>query len=331
MPQENTKKLSILYLLKVLREETDENHPLTQQELAQRIENISGIVCERKSIASNISNLIDFGVDIQKADGKKGYYLASREFEPSEISFLVDALFSSKSLSSKQAQKLAEKLYASLSKYQKKDYKYIYKADDIARTDNKQIFYTIDIINEAIEKNKQIKFNYNRFNVDKEKAEKQKAKTYIINPYFMINNQGRYFLVCNLDYYDDIANYKIDLILNIELLDTPIKPVTKLKNYEKGIDKAKYANDNIYMFGGQVVKAKIKITSEYAENYVQDWFGKNARIYKQNGETFADVSSNENALVYWALQYGENVELLEPLSTRERVKTIVKCMMERYK
>ena len=125
MPQENTKKLSILYLLKVLREETDENHPLTQQELAQRIENISGIVCERKSIASNISNLIDFGVDIQKADGKKGYYLASREFEPSEISFLVDALFSSKSLSSKQAQKLAEKLYASLSKYQKKDYPYI--------------------------------------------------------------------------------------------------------------------------------------------------------------------------------------------------------------
>ena len=98
MPQENTKKLSILYLLKVLREETDENHPLTQQELAQRIENISGIVCERKSIASNTSNLIDSGVEIQKADGKKGYYLASREFEPSEISFLVDALFSSKSL-----------------------------------------------------------------------------------------------------------------------------------------------------------------------------------------------------------------------------------------
>ena len=331
MPQENTKKLSILYLLKVLKEETNETHPLTQQELAEKIEKLSGIVCERKSIASNISNLIDFGYDIQKPIGMRGYYLAERDFEPSEISFLVDALFSSKSLNGKQAQNLAKKLFGCLSKFDRKDYKFIFKADDIIRTNNKLIFYTIDVLNEAIESGKKVKFNYNRYNSDKLKQDKQSAKTYIISPYFMVNSQGRYFLVCSSDFHNDLANYKIDLISNIEILDERIKPITSIKGYENGIDKVKYANDNIYMFGGNVVKAKLKIDNDYAENYIYEWFGKNARIYKKDDITFADITANENALVYWALQYGGNVELLEPIETREKIKQEVEKLVKKYK
>ena len=213
---QSNKKMSLLCILKVLQEYSDENHPLTQAQIISKIVNNYGLELERKSIGANIESLIDFGFDIIKTD--KGCYLGQREFEPSEVSFLIDAVFSSRSIDSKRSRELAEKISKFLSVNERKKYKYICKSDEIIRTDNKQLFYTIDVLNEAIEKGKKVQFNYNRFYFDKELREKKNAKPYVINPYFLINNQGKYYLVCNYDYYDEIANYKVELISNIKIL-----------------------------------------------------------------------------------------------------------------
>ncbi|MBR4998946.1 MAG: WYL domain-containing protein, partial [Clostridia bacterium] len=213
---QSNKKMSLLCILEVLREHSDENHPLTQAQIISKIANRYGLELERKSIGANIDSLIDFGFDIVKTE--KGCYLGQREFEPSEVSFLIDAVFSSRSIDSKRSRELAEKISKFLSVNERKKYKYICKSDEIIRTDNKQLFYTIDILNEAIEKCKKVQFNYNRFYFDKETREKKNTKPYVINPYFLINNQGKYYLVCNYDYYDEIANYKVELISNIKIL-----------------------------------------------------------------------------------------------------------------
>jgi len=325
MASSSNKKLSILYILEILKDYSDENHLLTQAEIINKLYSKYGMECERKSISSNIDSLIDFGYDIIKQSN--GCYLASREFETSEIQFLIDAIFSSKSINSSHSKQLANKLSNFLSTYQRKQYNYTYKADDINRTNNKQLFYTIDIINEAIKENKKVKFNYNRFYLDENKKSK---KSYLINPYFLINNQGSYYLVCNYEYFNKIANYKVDRIENIEIVDKPIKPITELEGCENGIDKAKYANENIYMFSNDSIKATIKINNEYSVNYVSDWFGKNAKFYKKDDEIYADLKVNEQALIYWCLQYGESVEIVEPLQTREKVKNIISSMLEKY-
>ena len=320
-----SKKLSIFYILDILRDYSDENHLLCQNEIAKKLYSIYGMECERKSIGANIDSLIDLGFDIIKTQA--GCYLCGREFEPSEIQFLIDAVFSSKSIDSRHSRELANKLSKFLSSYQRKQYNYVYKANEINRTDNKELFYNIDVINEAIEKGKQIKFTYNRFYY---KEPEKKKKPYVINPYYLINNQGKYFLVCNYDYYNEIANYKVDRICNIEILDTDAKPVTKLKGYEKGFDIAKYANENIYMFGTKTINATVKILSNWATAYVDEWFGKNARFYEKDGEIFADITANETSLLYWCLQYGEGVELLEPKESREQIKKVLSEMNKRY-
>ena len=84
--------------------------------------------CERKSIGTNIEFLIEAGYDIVKCEGG-GCYLREREFEQSEISFLVDAVFSSKSIDSKKSKDLAEKISAFSSKFSRKKYNYIHKSD----------------------------------------------------------------------------------------------------------------------------------------------------------------------------------------------------------
>lgn len=325
MPSSSNKKLSILYTLQVLRDYSDENHLLSQNDIVAKINNLYGMVCERKSIGTNIDSLIDFGYDIVKTN--TGSYLASREFEPSEIRFLVDAVFSSKSINSKHSRELSKRLSEFLSVYQRKQYKYIYKADELNRTDSKDLFYNIDIINEAIEKNKQIQFDYIRSSFNNHSSTKH---PYVVNPYCLINNQGKYFLVCNYDYYDEIGNYKLERIHNIKILDTEIKPVKLVKGFENGLDIAKYVNENIYMFTTNSVKATIKIHNEWATAYVEEWFGKNARLYNKDDKIYADITANESSLIYWCLQYGEEIELIEPLTTRGKIKDIVKQMFKRY-
>lgn len=321
----NNKKLSILYTLQILKDYSDENHLLSQNEIVKKIYNIYGMECERKSIGTNIDSLIDFGYDIVKTNS--GCFLASREFETSEIRFLIDAVFSSKSIDSKHSRELSNKLSNLLSSYQRKQYKYIYKADELNRTNNKELFYNIDIINEAIEKNKQIQFEYNRFYY---KDINKKKKPYIVNPYFLINNQGKYFLVCNYDYFDEIGNYKLERIHNIKILDTDIKPIKQVKGFENGLDIAKYANENIYMFATNSVNATIQIYDDWATAYVEEWFGKNASFYEKDNKIYADIIANESSLIYWCLQYGEAIELISPMDTREKIKDIIKEMSKRY-
>lgn len=325
MPSSSNKKLSIIYTLQVLRDYSDENHLLSQNDIVIKINNIYGMTCERKSIATNIDSLIDFGYDIVKTNA--GSYLASREFEPSEIRFLVDAVFSSKSINSKHSRELAKKLSEFLSIYQRKQYKYVYKADELNRTDSKELFYNIDIINESIENNKQIEFDYIRNGY---KSNNTKKHPYKVNPYCLINNQGKYFLVCNYDYFDEIGNYKLERIHNIKILDTPIKPVTLVKGFENGLDIAKYANENIYMFATKTINATVKMYSEWATTYVEEWFGKNANLYEKENSIFADITANETSLIYWCLQYGEDIELLSPKDTRDKIKEIVKQINKRY-
>lgn len=325
----SNKKLSIIYILEILREYSDENHPLTQSEIISKLNNIYGMQYERKSISSNIEYLIMAGYDIIKCDGG-GYYLGEREFEDSEISFLVDAVFSSKSIDSKRSKELANKISAFLSKFKRKKYNYIYKSDEISRANNKQIFYIIDVLQEAIERKKQVEFSYDRPYFSKEMKEKQKNKRYKVNPYFLVNNQGRYYLVCNYDSYNDIANYKLDQIKDIKILETDAKPITMVDGFENGFDIAKYSNENIYMITSESVDATLKLFNEYAVTIITDWFGSKASFYKKDENLYADIKANEKALIYWCLQYGYEVELLSPQSTREKIKAEIKTLNEKY-
>ena len=328
MAQPNNKKLSILYILDVLKNYSDENHLLTQADIAKKIYSLYGMELERKSISSNIESLIDYGYDIVKT--ANGCYLAGGEFEPSEVSFLIDAVFSSKSIDSKHSKTLTNKLSKFLSVYKRKQYNYIYKADEIYRTNNKQLFYTIDVLNQAIAEKKKVQFNYNRVYFDKDVKKHKASKRYVVNPYFLINGQGRYYLVCNYDYFNEIANYKLELITNVKILDEPIKPITQLKGCENGFDIAKYVNENIYMYNSEPVTVVLKIENDYAVNYVQEWFGGNVEFFKKENTMFARIKTNEQSIVYWCLQYGASVELVEPKHVREKLKEVTQRIADKY-
>ena len=224
------KKASILLILKVLEEYSDEDHFLTQQDIIDKVDELYGIELERKSVAFSISLLQELDYDINKSP-RGGYALLSRSFDNSEIRYIVDSLFSSKSISGKQAAELSNKLNSCLSKYQRKDYNFIYKSNEINRSENKDLFYTLELIEEAKRRGKRVSFQYLTFDESGKPYTKMDGFRYIVSPYYSANSNGRYFLICNYrEKYRAITWFRIDYMLNPKIEeDWPIKSIESLK------------------------------------------------------------------------------------------------------
>ena len=324
------KKASILLILKVLEEYSDEEHFLTQQDIIDKVYQLYGIELERKSVAFSISLLQELDYDINKSP-RGGYALLARSFDNSEIRYIVDSLFSSKAISGKQASELAKKLNACLSRHQRKDYNFIYKCNEINRSDNKDIFYTLELIEEAKRRGKRISFQYLTFDENGKVATKRDGYRYIVSPYYSVNSNGRYFLICNYrEKYRPITWFRIDFIINPKIEEEwPIKPLESLEEM-KDFDIAKYLNDNIYLLDGEVITATIELEKPDSVIFVKDWFGNNAKIYKKDGKLYANIKSNESALFYWYMQYSETLKVISPQSLIDRIKKEAQSILEKY-
>ena len=64
MYQENGKKIIILYILNILRKYTDVNHPMTQQQIVEKLLTDYGMEVNRSTVKRNIEDLIDAEYDI---------------------------------------------------------------------------------------------------------------------------------------------------------------------------------------------------------------------------------------------------------------------------
>ena len=322
------RKNSVLKVLEVLRKYSDKKHQLTYSQIIEKLKTIYDIDIERKTVARDIGILLSNNFDIVKC-GNKGLYLSERKFTEGELLFLIDAIYSSRSMPVKYAKDLVDKLMEDYSIYEKRKFTHLEKIDVGKIIDNKQIFYTIELLNEAIEQGKKVEFQYNVFDIDKKLKPKNDGKIYKVNPYFLVNNHGKYYLVCNYDKYDNLGNYKIECISNIKMLDENIKPLRSLPGQEKFSVK-QYMEEHIYMLAGKSVKAKIKIENEERINDIVSWFGDKIRLYKLNNEVFAEFSVNEDSLIYWAMQYGQSVEVIEPKETRVKIKNLLKETITKY-
>lgn len=322
------KKISILYIIDILRKYSDVDHPLTQQNIIDKLYYEYGIEMERKTISSTISLLIDYGYDINKIN-KKGFYLAERELNENEIRFLVDAIFSSKSISGKDAINLTNKLNRILSKYQKKDYSYVYKSLELNKLQKSDLFLNIEIITAAIKEDKQISFNYLIYDQSGTLIKRKDGYRYRISPYYLINNYGNYYLLSNIEKYETPSYFRIEHMANIEIIDKKRKDI-KTTTLGSNFNISSHINNHVYMFSSNVITAKIEILQEWAITYIFDWFSKNARVVYQNNKTYAYIKSNEDAFIYWFLQYQKHYKIIEPADIKQKILDTIKESLSRY-
>lgn len=322
------KKMLNMLILDILKKYSDIDHRLTQQEIIKLLKSNYDMECDRRSVKNNILYLQELGYDISM---EHGYYLAVREFEDAELRMLIDSVLFSKNLTQTQAKELIGKLKALGSRYFKLKVTHINHLPDLQHSENKQLMYVLDAVSDAISQKKKISFTYNDYGTDF-KLHPRRDEPYIVNPYQMVENNAHYYLIGNYDKYDNITHYRLDRITYVKVLEEKVKAQEEIRDFANGFNLPKHMAEHIYMFSGPSVQVKL-LTYADMMNEMIDWLGKDFRVRKTDVDDQIEITlkCNEEAIFYWALQYGSCVEVLEPAGLRKRIGLVAKEMNERYR
>lgn len=151
-----------------------------------------------------------------------------------------------------------------------------------------------------------------------------------MNPYQLIINNGRYYILGNYDSHSNMAHCRVDRMTEVEVLDESRKPLEHIDGFQNGINLSKYMAEHMYLFGGESSRVLMKVRKEVF-NDVVDWFGTGFTVRAEDEECYTiSVCCNEDAMFLWAMQYNTNVEILEPQVLREKIRERTQMMLDKY-
>lgn len=320
-------KIKILYLMKIMYEQTDDIHGLTLQQIAEELEKY-GIRAERKALYDDIETLCDFGMDIEKRKEKNvTYHVMSRDFELPELKLLVDAVQSSKFITHKKSTELIRKLSSFSSKYQANALsRQVYVSNRI-KTMNESIYYTVDYIHEAISDNVQITFNYFEWTPKREKQLRRNGKTYQVSPWALTWDDENYYLVAYDTEHKEIRHYRVDKMVNIALT----QDVRDGKEVFADFDMAVYSKKTFGMFAGEETRVTLRCKNNLA-GVIIDRFGQDTTFFTADDEHF-DINVKvavSPMFLSWVMNFGSDMKVLSPASVQEKIKALAKEVLEQY-
>lgn len=324
-------KLKLLYVLDILKKESDEEHPLTAADICAALER-QGIAAERKSVYSDISALEEYGCDIVKSVSPRGWFIASREFEEPEIYMLADAVRTAKFISASKTRALVKKLDSFVSgKRAEKREKQVHFSS-AGKCSNEEIFYSIDKISRAIETKRKILFNYVSRVLSADRTLKNKSKQMKISPYALVWQDDHYYVIGNYEKYDNLIHLRLDRMYSVEITAEAARHFSEVSEYKEYFDASDYTDKLFSMHGGSIEKIELRCDKKIMEQVV-DRFGENIFIKKVTDTHFcfsADAAVSD-ALVTWIINYGENIKVLSPQKLSESVIKRAQEVLKIYK
>ena len=320
------KKLAIVRILQILQTESDETHPLKQEDIARHLNDDYGITVERKAIGRSISMLKEAGYEIESS--RSGSWLAGREFTESELRLLIDCVLSSRHISARYSKDLIDKLCTLSSRHFRSHVKYIHSVNEWEKSDNGALFYNIELIDEAIERKKQIKFDYNKYGADKKL---HRTAAHAASPYQLILHNQRYYLMARNEKWKNMGYYRLDRITNMSVTDLKAAPITTVEGYEHGINYKELSTALPYMYTDKPERVEF-IAEEGVIDQVVDWFGKDIRIEKHGEKQFkVGVKVSLMAMEHWALQYSGYVTVTSPQTLADNIRWRLREAAKNYK
>ena len=318
-------KLKLLYIVKYLSENTDESHPAGTADIIAYLE-ANDIHSERKSLYDDVEKLCDFGYDIVHVQSRLGggYYMASREFELAELKLLVDAVQSSRFITVRKSRSLIKKLEQMAGKHDAgKLQRQVYVAGRV-KTENENVYYSIDSIHRAIQENKQISFRYLDWNLEKKLVLRPNGEKRV-SPWALIWQDENYYLAAFDDVDGVMKHYRVDKMGDVAVLKRDRAGVEQFSQ----MDLAAYTNQIFGMYGG----AEETVTLQFPDRLigvVLDRFGRSADIRPGEKGTFrirAKVTVS-GQFFGWMAGIGRDAVIAGPDAVREQYRRWLEDIVE---
>ncbi len=335
MPKGRNQKAKLLYLYQILREESDENHPLTMADLLEKLAR-RGVTAERKSVYDDLDILRgEFDLPILKTGSRHcGYYLAEREFQLAELKLLVDAIQSSKFITTKKSEQLIGKLEKFASRHEAGQLQRQVYINNRGKSMNESIYYNVDCIHNAIFQNRQITFLYFRWEITFQgsqrvkKSYRREGRRYQVSPYALIWANENYYLVGQEPGSDTPKHYRVDKMEQIQITGTPREERPELDR----LDTALYTRRVFDMFGGETQTVKLRVKNTLT-GVIIDRFGTDVFLSPDDDTHFLVTTEVSVSPTFfgWLFSLGDGVQLLSPASAVEHGRQMAEQILTHWK
>jgi len=312
--------------MQTLLEKSDENHRVSIEEIITILNN-NGVGGERKSIYDDIETLKAFGMDILYSKEKPaGYYLANRDFELPELKLLVDAVQASKFITVKKSQELIKKLeHLASTSEAKKLHRQVYVANRV-KTFNESIYYNVDALNEAMQSNSRISFDYMKWNTNKELVLRNEGGPVTISPWALTWDDENYYLLGFDEEAGIVKHYRVDKMKDIKLLGEP-------RNGQKEFDRfdiTRFAKRTFGMFGGELEQVILECDNDLI-GVILDRFGTDVIIVNVDEDHFQvrhEVAIS-GQFYGWLVGLGPAVRIVSPKHVADEFRQRLIDMLEK--
>ena len=326
MPKNDNQKLRILYIKQLLEERTDSEHGLSVGEINKALEDFD-ISADRKTIYDDLMRLEEYGMDIVQSGGGRStdYRLVSRDFEVAELKLLADAVQSARFLSNSKSSALIKKLSSLTSKYEAKSLRReIYMSDRLS-TENELVYYAVDAIHEAMEKNLKISFLYFDYGIDKSKVYRHGGTTYTVSPWGLIFSDGNYYMVAYDSEQKLMKHYRIDKMEHTVLTEA------SRDGGDEGeyIDLSAYAKKMFGMFSGDETLVTLRAENRLS-GVMMDRFGRDVTFFKEDDGHFTlnvKVSVSPQFLG-WIMSFGKSLTIVGPDKVVEKYRSLAREILD---
>ena len=325
MAQENWQKYKLLKLLELLRQETDEQHPLSTSQICNKLGEM-GISCERRTLTKDIAVLNELGYEVMWdwVGKEKGYYIEDRSFSVPELKILIDAVQAASFVTEKKTAELIDKI-AALGGSHKAD---ILKSNMVCfntrKHSNESIYYNVGFLEDAIQQQKKVIFYYYDLNENGEKVYRREHHHYVVEPIALVFNDDNYYLMVYSAKHDSTANYRVDRMDHVEIVDEAISE--KALTLREGIDS--YTEQAFKMYGGQLVDVVLEFDDKLI-GVVYDKFGEDTKMIRAGDKCIATVKVQISPVFWgWLFQFGRQMIVISPAEVAEEYRSQVNQLVD---
>ena len=312
MAQENCQKIKLLKLYELLQQETDEEHPMTTMTIVHRLGE-AGISCDRRTLSKDMAILNEYGYEFmwRKVSKEKGYYVEDRSFSVPELKILIDAVQAASFVTEKKTAELIDKIAALGGSHRADILKDNMVCFNIRKHSNEAIYYNVNYLEDAIQQQKKVIYRYFDLNEYGEKVYRKDGHHYVAEPVALVFNEDNYYLVAYSAKHDGTANYRVDRMDAVEVLDEPIsEKVLQLRD-----SISSYTEQAFKMYGGQPMDITIQFNNKLI-GVVYDKFGEGTRMVRLTEDSCVATVKVQVSPTFWGwiFQFGGQMRITSPES-----------------
>jgi len=323
MPEENHQKIKLLKIMEILRQETDEEHLMTKAELSSRLVAMN-ISCNTRSLSRDVKLLNEQGYEIMETlvGHEKAYYVCDRSFSVPELKILIDAVQAASFVTDKKAAELIEKIAVLGGSHKAAILKSNIVKFNTRKHTNETIYYTVGFIEDAIQRNKKIIFRYFDLDENGQKIYRREGHHYVVEPVALVFNEDNYYLIVFSEKHDGTANYRVDRIDGVEIIDEPISD--KARSLRRKV--ARYTEEAFKMFNGPQENVTLRFANKLI-GPVLDKFGEGTKMTRVDDHTVEATVQVRIAPTFWGwlFQFGKEMVIEEPVELQQTFEQMRKA------